>query len=686
MPGGMDRLKVIFVEALEHSSADRPSFLDRACAGDEELRAEVEAYLADEQRAGEFLSQPGLRRGIDPHDMSRDAAQDRPQDGPGTVIGRYKILQTIGEGGLGTVFLAEQQIPLRRTVALKIIKLGMDTREVITRFEAERQVLALMDHPNIARALDADADEHGRPYFVMEYVPGSPITRYADENVLSIRQRLELMLQVCDAVAHAHAKAVIHRDIKAGNVLAYTTSDGPRVKVIDFGIAKALTPARLTGGTSNTSLGRAVGTYESMSPEQADGSADIDTRTDVYALGVLLYELLSGSKPFAKSILAQVADEEIRRIIREEEPPRPSTQLTSMAGEATKIAKARQIEVVALTRQLRSELDWVPLMALRKQRERRYATPQQMAEDIKSYLGGKPLIAAPDSKGYRLGKLARRHRGPIAAAAAVLAVLLLGITGTTLGLIGEARARAEAVRQRVIAEKATALALKQQEEAEKQAVKEAELAASSMTELLVLREGKDDLAKSELALRAELAKRRKSLPAGSPLIAKSIKDLAVLLQSEGNLVDAEPLFQEALDIRRKAFSAGHIYIAWSLGDLAAVLLAENKPVEAETMFHEAVEICRLHSRDVDRDLQIANYLSGEGRAQARLGKFSFAESNLRGALAAYKERLNIKSSVVVSTAKVLVDVLNKGGKQSTAAEVRAEFGLDSSSMLHAPEP
>jgi WD40 repeat protein/serine/threonine protein kinase len=384
--------------------------------------------------------------------LSTDASAQPPVP---QSIGPYRLIERLGEGGMGTVFKANQLHPVKRTVAIKLIKLGFDSAEVIARFESERQALARMDHPNIARVLDAGTDDRGRPYFVMEYVPGKPITKYADDNRLSIKQRLELMLQVCDAIGHAHAKAIIHRDIKASNVLAHSAPEGPRIKVIDFGVAKAITCDRLTDRTFNTSRGQPIGTYESMSPEQADGSPDIDTRTDVYALGVLLYELLSGAKPFERSTLIKAGDEEIRRIIREDDPPRPSTRLSSLGDAGVTIAKSRQAELVALTRQLKSELDWIPLMALRKERERRYATPQQMADDIQNYLDGRPLVAAPDSTSYRVRKFIRRNRGPIAAGALVLIVLLAGIAGTTLGLIGQARLRAEAVGQKEKAETAT---------------------------------------------------------------------------------------------------------------------------------------------------------------------------------------------------------------------------------------
>ncbi|MGH7179660.1 MAG: serine/threonine protein kinase, partial [Tepidisphaeraceae bacterium] len=342
-------------------------------------------------------------------------------------IGPYRILELLGSGGFGEVYKAERRVPMRQTVAIKVIKLGFDTKEIIARFNSERQALARMDHPNVAKVLDAGTTDTGRPYFVMEYVPGEPITLFCDAKKLSIKDRLELFKQACEAINHAHTKAIIHRDIKAGNVLAYLHDSKPVVKVIDFGIAKALTGDKLTEQTFNTERGQVIGTYETMSPEQADGSPDIDTRTDVYSLGVLLYELLSGFKPFDSATLRQAAEQEIKRIIREVEPPRPSTRLSGMGEEATKIASARREDLSALSRRLHSELEWIPLKAIRKERDRGYASPLQLAEDINNYLEGKPLIAGPESKVYRTKKFLKRHSAGIATSVAMVFLLTAGI-------------------------------------------------------------------------------------------------------------------------------------------------------------------------------------------------------------------------------------------------------------------
>ena len=368
------------------------------------------------------------------------AASERP----GQRIGRYKLLQQIGEGGMGTVWMAEQTTPVVRRVALKVIKLGMDSRAVVARFEAERQALALMDHPHIARVLDAGTTDNGRPYFAMDLVRGQPATEYADLHGLTIPQRLDLFRQVCSAVQHAHQKGVIHRDLKPANVLVSTEDDRPFAKVIDFGIAKAV-GRRLTDLTLFTQHGGMVGTLEYMSPEQADASPDVDTRSDVYSLGVMLYELLTGVTPLGRDRLGKAAFDELRRIIREEEPPRPSTRVTTAAaaGSLADVAKHRRTEPRRLGVLMRGELDWVVMRALEKERGRRYESAGALAEDLRRHAAGEPVEAAPPGAVYRLRKLARRHKGKVAAAAAVVLALLIGLIATTAFA---AKARREAKR------------------------------------------------------------------------------------------------------------------------------------------------------------------------------------------------------------------------------------------------
>ncbi len=400
--------------------------LDRLVGDDARLKDAVVSLIDAQARADrdDFMSSPTA---------STTAMSATITESAGSVIGRYKLLQLIGEGGFGSVFLAEQSRPVRRRVALKIIKLGMDTKQVIARFEAERQALAMMDHPHIARVYDAGATETGRPYFAMEYVVGDAITKFADAHKLDIPARLALFSQVCSAVQHAHTKGVIHRDLKPANVLVSTVDGKPFAKVIDFGIAKA-TASPLTEKTLFTEHRQLIGTPEYMSPEQAEGSPDIDTRTDVYALGVLLYELLTGVTPFDAKRLRSAAFGEMQRIIKEEDPPAPSLRLTRNLESLAQTAMARQVEPAKLSTAVRGELDWIVMKALDKDRARRYESAAQFAGDVGNHLAGEAVEAAPPSRGYLIRKLVRRNKGVVIACSVISATLLLGIAGTSVGL------------------------------------------------------------------------------------------------------------------------------------------------------------------------------------------------------------------------------------------------------------
>ncbi len=446
------RVRDVFVAAVRLPPNQWDAFLKEACAGDEELRRQVSELLQEHQQAGSFLDRPAVPPPtIGDCDPATDGATHVAiQDGPGTVIGPYKLLQQIGEGGMGVVYMAEQTEPVERRVALKIIKAGMDTRQVVARFEGERHALAMMDHPNIAKVLDAGTTDSGRPYFVMELVKGIPITQYCDEHHLTPRQRLELFVPVCHAVQHAHQKGIIHRDLKPSNVLVAEYDDCAVPKIIDFGVAKAI-QQRPTEKSMFTQLGQVVGTIDYMSPEQAKlNQLDIDTRSDIYSLGVLLYELLTGQTPLDGKRLRSAAFDEMLRIIREEEPPRPSLRLSS--GESLpSIAANRHTEPKKLSTLVHGELDWIVMKALEKDRSRRYETANGLAADIERYLRDEPVLACPPSAAYRFRKFARKNKGPVAAVSLVVLALVAGIVGTTLGLL-QASTAAEAEREARAAE------------------------------------------------------------------------------------------------------------------------------------------------------------------------------------------------------------------------------------------
>jgi len=473
MPADPGSDETIFAAALQwETPAQRAAYLDEACAGQPALRARVEALLQASGEARTFLERPvGVPRpapGGTAATVKVGLSELLPAtEGPGTKIGRYKLLQQIGEGGCGTVFMAEQEEPVRRRVALKVIKLGMDTKSVVARFEAERQALALMDHPNIAKVLDAGATDSGRPFFVMELVRGIPITRYCDENKLDTQQRLDLFIRVCHAIQHAHQKGIIHRDIKPSNILV-TLHDGvPVPKVIDFGIAKA-TEGRLTNQTLFTAFEQFIGTPAYMSPEQAEMSGlDIDTRSDIYALGVLLYELLTGKTPFDAKELAQSGLEAMRKTIREKEPVRPSTRLSTMLGDVlTATAVAHGSDAVKLLKLIRGDLDWIVMKCLEKDRTRRYDTANGLAADLKRHLNNEPVTARPPSTSYRLQKAFRRNKLAFAAAGGVAGALLLGLVASGWQAVRATQASKAESRQRLLAEAAQSEAQTKQREAE----------------------------------------------------------------------------------------------------------------------------------------------------------------------------------------------------------------------------
>jgi tetratricopeptide (TPR) repeat protein len=435
----LDEERIFHVARGITDEETRAEYLDQICAGDQALRQRVDALLEVHEKEQSFLKSNGQ------HAPTVD--QSPITEAPGQQIGRYKLLQKIGEGGFGAVYMAEQEAPVRRKVALKIIKLGMDTKQVIARFEAERQALAMMEHANIAKVFDAGATESGRPYFVMELVKGISITDYCDQHNLTTQQRLLLFLDVCHAIHHAHQKGIIHRDVKPTNVMVTLHDGQPVPKVIDFGVSKA-TNQRLTEKTLFTEYHQFIGTPQYMSPEQAEMSGlDIDTRSDLYSLGALLYEVLTGAPPFEAKTLREAGYAEIQRIIREVEPPKPSTRLETLIQQSTDVAKHHGAEPHSLPKLIRGDLDWIVMKAMEKDRTRRYESASALAQDIERHLQAEPVLAAPPSAGYKLRKFVKRNKAAVSAAAAIALLLVAGTAVSTWQAVRANQARDEAERQ-----------------------------------------------------------------------------------------------------------------------------------------------------------------------------------------------------------------------------------------------
>jgi non-specific serine/threonine protein kinase/serine/threonine-protein kinase len=620
MAGWDPRANELFLNALEiDSPTERQAYLETACGTDTPLRQAVEALLRAHAGAGGFLERPGDTAGLE-----TDPAATTQEDRPGTVLaGRYKLLEQIGEGGMGTVWMAEQLEPIRRVVAVKLIKPGMDSAPVIARFEAERQALALMDHPNIARVLDAGTTAAGRPFFVMELVKGIPITRYCDDNQLTPRERLALMAAVCQAVQHAHQKGVIHRDLKPSNVLVAAYDGKPVPKVIDFGIAKAV-GQRLTERTLVTGFGNVLGTLEYMSPEQAEFNAlDVDTRSDVYSLGVLLYELLTGTTPLTRQRLEKAAILEVLRVIREEDPPRPSTRLSESKEGLGTISAQRRMEPARLTRMVRGELDWIVMKALEKDRRRRYETADALARDAERYLHDEAVEAGPPSTAYRVKKFVARHRTLVLGTALLVLTLSGGIVGTTWGLLRAEREKqaADAAREKALAAQADTQAfsdfllfevlasarLKSQvkqvpmhatiadavTEAEKtiaERFKGKPTAEADVRHALGLTwRNLNKFDAAEKHFRRALELRRQHLGEDDPRTLSSLRCLGATLDEAGRTADAIPILEDALRRQRAVLSPDHQDTLLCMDNLAAAYTRADRRAEAVALQAEALE-------------------------------------------------------------------------------------------------
>ncbi len=642
-------------EQIFQKVADLPperwsAFLDEHCRSeDPAIRADVESLLEhmESEKVASLHAEAGAPEG-DAHAV-------------GGMVGPYKLLQLIGEGGFGAVYMAEQEQPVRRRVALKIIKLGMDTKQVIARFEAERQALALMEHPNIAKVLDAGATDTGRPYFVMELVKGIPVTEYCDCNSLTTRQRLELFISICRAVQHAHQKGIIHRDIKPSNVLV-TLHDGvPVPKVIDFGIAKA-TSQRLTEKTLFTEFLQFIGTPQYMSPEQAEMSGlDVDTRTDIYSLGVLMYELLTGTTPFDAKTLRRAALGEIQRIIREEDPPTPSRRLSTMGAQVAEIAKVRCAEAKTLSRLMRGDLDWIVMRSLEKDRTRRYETAAALADDIQYHLNNEPVMAGPPGRGYKVRKFIRRHQVGVFAGSMIAVALLIGLALATYGFI-------EARQERDRAWSAEQVAKQQAEKARTEAESAKAINAffndmltsvDPMQVRLLSAFAPDerlaswasggfprDVSLAEM-VRQAAAELGEAFDGKQELEAASRETIGMTLRGLGLFSDAEPQLRSALEIRRRTLGDNHpdtLRSALALGDL---VLEAGKGAEAEPLVRAAYDgMCEVHGCDNAKTLCCAAILA---QVLSDQGKYKEAEKFFRETLGTQLRILGLEHRDTLST-------------------------------------
>jgi len=598
-PSLLARAKAVFTAAIDLSLESRQEFLHSTCGDDVALLELVRRLLAavdaplpfenvlDDTRATDLGAEmPTLREATAAVESFAEVR-----------IGNYRLIERIGEGGFGMVFLAEQERPLRRQVAIKIIKLGMDTREVIARFEGERQALAIMEHPNVARVFDAGTTASGRPYFVMELVKGVPITTYCDTHRLAIPERLQLFAQVCDAIQHAHQRGIIHRDIKPSNLLVTEIGGRPVPKVIDFGIAKA-TSGRLAERTTVTQPRHMIGTPEYMSPEQAGHpSLDIDTRTDVYSAGAVLYELLTGSTPFESTRLRSAAYGELQRIIRDEDPPRPSTRITTRSESIEAIADERATHAARLAGLLRGELDWIVMKAMEKDRSRRYDSADALAADIRRHLSGQAVLAAPPGAGYRARKFVRRHRGPVIAGTLLALALVGGLLGTSVGLVqaGRQGAIAAAERQRV------------------ETINEFVMKALRSSDPFAAGRGDTTIAE---AMESAIVEIERGAFVDDPETAAALKStIGQILENNGHYETAEALLRDALAMRQELFGGegeDHPAIAESLAQLAHVWVAQGRLAAAEPLYEQALAMQeRLSEGDDPKLATTLNYVANE---------------------------------------------------------------------------
>jgi len=694
--------KSIFLDAIEIADAqERQTFVVAQCGDNAALRRDVERLLHHHAAQQSFLESGAEAR-------TSTAEPSSQTERPGAYVGPYKLLEQIGEGGFGVVFMAEQTQPVQRRVALKIIKPGMDSKQVVARFEAERQALALMDHVNIARVIDGGTTEAGRPYFVMELVHGVPITRYCDDNHLAPRERLELFLPVCLALQHAHQKGVIHRDIKPSNVMVTLYDGRPVPKVIDFGVAKA-TEQKLTERTLFTQYGTMVGTLEYMSPEQAEMSAlGVDTRSDIYSLGVLLYELLTGTTPLLRKRIKEAAFAEILRIIKEEEPPRPSTRLSDSGEALASISAQRHMDPAKLTKLVRGELDWIAMKCLEKDRNRRYESANGLAMDLQRYLADEAVQACPPSAAYRLRKFVRRHRMFVGAAAIIGFVLLAGIVGTTIGWVEAGRQRDEADQARkdesrekdraIVAEQLASSRLSQVELEKKRADEERAI-AQAMNDFLL----KDLLGQAysgnqpfgagfanlnpRITVREVLDRARKVIEgkfAGQPLVEAAVRmTLADTYLRIGEFALAVPHAERALALRGTRLSFDHPDALNAKVLLGRAYSLTSRPQEAIKLLEEVRDKQR---QDPGSDQLVAMETLYElAGAYQRMGRAEDAIILLEKVYAVRSHRLAPDDPDCLNAAALLAQGYLSDGKKTTDAIALIERTRDLGSNRYSAE-
>jgi non-specific serine/threonine protein kinase/serine/threonine-protein kinase len=605
------RMWDLFHEALEQSAAEREAFVEQACGADCDLRDRIRALLLSHERTSGIL---------DPIEVYGPEQLADPL--LGSRIGPYRIRGVSGEGGMGVVYDAEQEEPIRRRVALKVIRLGMDTGEFVARFEAERQALALMDHPAVARVFDGGATPGGRPYFVMEYVVGVPITVYCDARRLEVDERLELFLRACEGVQHAHQKGIIHRDLKPSNILVSEQDGRPAPKIIDFGLAKA-TGRRLTDRTLVTTREMWIGTPEYMSPEQADLGPEVDTRADVYALGMLLYELLVGSLPFDAAAFRDASLDEIRRRIREEEPPKPSARLASLGGPAAAAAENRRTELPALGRRLAGDLDWIVLKALDKDRTRRYASVAELSADLRRHLRDEPVLAGPPTTGYRLRKFVRRHRIGVGIGLASAAGLVLFAAVMTIQTLRIARERDRANQEAARAEREART-------------------ANEVTRFLtdVFRISDPTVARGSTVTAREILDRgavrvEEELPDQPEVRARLMTTIGTVYLNLGLYDQARAALDRALAVRVQLHGEDHLDVAVSLERLAALRRLTGAYDEARGLYQRALEVM---GRALEPgDPRLANTRAELAMVLYMQGDYAEALALQEGSLATYEK-------------------------------------------------